>query len=298
MILNRNSAIVYLLLASVVISFGGLIMRNIHFADPWQIAFYRSLAFTFSILIVLVIQYRSNIKSSIMKVGYPGIIGGAFLMATNLFFIQAIANTSVANALFTLSSIPFITTFFAFLFLKETLSLRTIIIMLFALFGIFIMINDGLVSGGFYGNIMSVLTALCFSGFAILVRKYRNIDMVPTLLISGFMIIVVSFFLNNGSLSIPFRDMMLCFLWGGILSGFVNSIFIFATRYLFASEVTFFMLLEFSLGPFWVWLFMNETISRQTMLGGLIVMICVALYSCIEIYISRVKIKRGRIPPT
>jgi len=40
--------------------------------------------------------------------------------------------------------------------------------------------------------------------------------------------------------------------------GFVHSVFIFATRFLLASEVTLFMLLEFSLGPFWVWIFLNE----------------------------------------
>ena len=298
MILNRYSAIFYLLLASVVISFGGLIMRSIHFADPWQIAFYRGVAFTASIFFILLLQYRSSFFLSVKKIGYPGLFGGFLLMVTNLLFIQAIANTSIANALFTLSSIPFITTFLAFIFLKEKLSLRTIIIMLFALIGIFIMINEGLETGGFLGNLLAVLTAICFSGFAIVVRKYRSVDMLPTLLISGLLIVLITFFLNLGNFSVTLRDLLLCFLWGGVLSGFVNSVFIFATRYLFASEVTFFMLLEFSLGPFWVWFFMNEIISRQTMLGGLIVMICVALYSCIEIYISRVKIKRGRIPPT
>ena len=58
------------------------------------------------------------------------------------------------------------------------------------------------------------------------------------------------------------------FFMGRVLSGFVNSVFIFATRYLLASEATFFMLLEFSLGPIWVWIFLNETISQETFYGG------------------------------
>ena len=87
------------------------------------------------------------------------------------------------------------------------------------------------------------------------------------------------------------RDyILLCFLWGGILSSFANIIFIYATRYLNASEVTFFMLLEFSLGPFWVWIFLNETITESTFYGGMIVIFSVCVYSYIEVYKSKIKI--------
>ena len=71
--------------------------------------------------------------------------------------------------------------------------------------------------------------------------------------------------------------------WGGVLSGFVNSAFIFATRYLSASEVTLFMLMEFSLGPMWVWLFLNETVSSQTLAGGAIVIFCVSVNSLLKL---------------
>jgi len=286
---NRYLSILLLIAGSVGISFGGLIMRNISSADPWQIAFYRGLAFLFSITLVLFNQYRQDIFTKIKNTGFPGIAGGFLLMLANLLFIQTLANTSIANALFTLSSIPFITTILAFIFLKEKLSLRTIIIMIFAFVGIFIMINDGLESGRFYGNILAFICALCFSGFVIVVRKFRDIDMLPANMISGFLIIIVSFVVNLGNMKVPIQEILLCFLWGGILSGFVNSVFIFSTRYLLASEATIFMLLEFSMGPFWVWIFLNETISQETFYGGIIVMVSVAVYSLLEIKNTTIK---------
>jgi len=103
-------------------------MRNINTADPWQITFYRALAFLFPITLILFHQHRLGIVTNIKKIGYPGMAGGFFLMLAQLLFIQSIANTSIANALFTLSSIPFITAILAFIFLKEKISLRTIII--------------------------------------------------------------------------------------------------------------------------------------------------------------------------
>ena len=39
------------------------------------------------------------------------------------------------------------------------------------------------------------------------------------------------------------------------------------------------MLLEFCLGPIWVWIFLDELLRLETLIGGLIVMLCVALYS-------------------
>ena len=264
-------------------------MRNINNADPWQIAFYRALAFLFSITLILFHQYRSGIVTNIKKIGYPGMAGGFFLMLAQILFIQSFANTSVANTLFTLSSIPFITAILAFIFLKEKISLRTIIIMIFTFIGIFIMIKDGLETGGIYGNIMALVCAFSFSTFVIILRKSRNIDMMPASLISAVLIVIVSFVICIGNINVPIQDILLCFLWGGVLSGLMNSAFIFSTRFLLASEVTFYMLLEFSLGPFWVWIFLNETISQETFYGGIIVMISVAVYSLFEIKNSKIK---------
>ncbi len=289
MISNRNLSILLLITGFVGISFGGLIMRNINTADPWQIAFYRALAFLFPITLILFHQHRLGIVTNIKKIGYPGMAGGFFLMLAQLLIIQSFANTSIANALFTLSSIPFITAILAFIFLKEKLSLRTIIIIFFAFMGIFIMIKDGLESGGFYGNVLALVCAFSFSGFVIVLRKSRNIDMLPANMVSGVLVIIVSFVISLGNMKVPIQEILLCFLWGGVLSGFVNSVFIFSTRYLLASETTFFMLLEFSLGPFWVWIFLNETISQETFYGGIIVMISVAVYSLLEIKNTKIK---------
>ena len=283
MISNRNLSILFLITGSVGISFSGLIMRNINIADPWQIAFFRALAFIFPIILILFHRHGLGIVTNIKKTGYLGMVGGFFLMLAHLLFIQAIAHTSIANALFTLNLVPFITAILAFLFLKEKISLRTILIMFFAFVGIFIMVKDGLGTGGFYGNILALVCAFSFSTFVIILRKSRNIDMMPVNLISGVLVLIVSFVISLGDINVPIQDILLCFLWGGVLLVCVHSALIFATRFLLASEVTFFMLLEFSLGPFWVWIFLNETISQKTFYGGIIVIISVAVHSLFEI---------------
>ncbi len=289
MISNRNLSILLLITGSVGISFGGLIMRNINNADPWQITFYRSLAFLFSITLVLIYRHNSDILTSIKKIGYPGIAGGFFLMIAQILYVQSFAHTSIANALFTFSTIPFISAFLAFIFLKEKISTTTIVTMFFAFIGIFIMIKDGLETGGFYGNIIALICAFSFSTFVIILRKSRNNDMLPVNLISSVLVLIVSFAISLGEINVPIQDILLCFIWGGVLSGFVHSVFVYSTRFLQASEATLFMLLEFSLGPFWVWIFLNETITQEAFYGGIIVMLSVAVYSFFEIKKTKFK---------
>ena len=72
-------------------------------------------------------------------------------------------------------------------------------------------IKDALGTGGFYGNIMALFCAFSFSAFVIILRQYRNIDMMPVNLISGILILIVSFVISLGNLNVPIQDILLCF---------------------------------------------------------------------------------------
>ena len=162
--------------------------------------------------------------------------------------------------------------------------------MLFGLFGIIVMASDYFDSESFLGSILALLCAISFSLYTLVMSRNRLNDMYPTLLVSGIFLGLVTYILNYNALLIPVKDMLLCILWEGILSSFANIIFIYATKYLNTSEVTFFILLEFALGPFWVWIFLNETITENTFYGGMIVMLSVCVYNCIQLYKSKIKI--------
>ena len=296
LISNRNLSLLFLTTACVGISFQGLIMRNINYADAWQILFFRALGFVFSITIILSFKYKSAIVVNIKKIGLPGIFIGVLHSISNLLVVFSFSKTTIANTLFTLSSIPFITAILALIFLKEKISLRTILIMLIAFIGIFIMIKDGLeTSGAHIGNLMALGSAICFSGFIIIMRKYNKVDMIPTSLISGIIIIFVSFVVTQGNIDIPIQEILLSFFWGAALNGFMNIALIFSTRFLYASEVTLFTLVEYSLGPLWVWIFLDEIITKMTLYGGLIVMLSVATYCLFEVHNQRNKNKSENI---
>ena len=95
------------------------------------------------------------------------------------------------------------------------------------------------------------------------------------------MLIALLFTWDN--LFISWNDLLICFILGGLLSATVNTLFLIAAKHLFAAELTLFMLLEFTLGPIWVWIFVNEVPTFWTLIGGSIVILAVLLKSLSEL---------------
>ena len=268
-------------------SFGGLIVRNMEDADPWQINFYRSIALMIAVTIILLVQYRRLAITYVRGIGRPGVVGGIMLGMAGITFLQSLTHTTVANTLFTLSAIPFITAALARVLLKERLNRSTVIAMMAAAIGISIMLSEGLGGGSIYGNAMAFTTACCFASFAVIVRRNRQTDMLPTVLVSGLVVMIISGSLRIGDLGIPLHDLLLCFLWGGLLAGIANWTFIIAARHIAAAVVTLVMLLEFALGPIWVWLFLSEEPSGWTLFGGIVVITSVAVRALVELRVSK-----------
>ncbi len=271
----RKLAILLMIASSVVISFSGLIVRILE-VGPLVMNFYRGMFLMCAVMVLLVVRYRGATIVRVISVGWSGIIAGIMLAAAAITFLQSLTHTTVANTLFVLAAIPFVTAGLAWIFLKERPNSATLITMVIAFAGIVIMIGEGFTIGAAYGNIMALLTTLSFSIYAVLVRRNRQVDMLPAILISTLIIMVVVALMRQGELEISRQDLWLCLLWGGVMSGFTSACFIVASRHIVAAELTIFMLLEFALGPVWVWLFVNESPSRWTLVGGTLV-ICAVL---------------------
>ena len=280
---RRVFAMILMIISSVVISFGGLVVRSMEVADTWQINFYRSVAFLAAVALVVGLRHRRNVFASIRAIGRPGLLAGSIVSIAGVAFLQSLTHTTVANTLFTMSAIPFMTAVLARIFLRESLAPATVITMAIAALGIIAMVAEGVGAGSTYGNAMALITVCSFSSYAVILRHNRRVDMLPTLLVSGTLIGAISLVMRFDDLALPLWDIGLCFLWGGLMSGMVNWFFILASRHLAAAELTLFMLLEFSLGPLWVWWFLNEVPSRWTMIGGGVVILSVAVRAFIEL---------------
>ena len=271
----------------VLISVNGLVIRSFESANDWQIIFYRQAFFIVGLLLVLIFQYRSRLPGMFLHVGWAGIGAGISLGLANPTFIIALSHTTVASALFTISASPLITAVLARIFLKEHISRPTMVAIVVAMIGITIMVSDGLLSGSVFGNLLALLCAFFFSMFVVFLRVGKDRNMLPSSVMGAVMGGMIGMVGSNFDFRIPLHDVSLCFLWGAIIVTTVHYFFTLASRYITGAEIMLITLIEFTLGPIWVWLVFQEQPTNIALVGGFIVLSSVAARAVIIIHQER-----------
>ena len=76
--------------------------------DTWGLLFYRGAIPFVTVLLVLLLLYRSNILNIFISIGIAGLIYAAVFALTNITFIISIQNTNVANTLVMIALAPMI----------------------------------------------------------------------------------------------------------------------------------------------------------------------------------------------
>jgi len=270
--LGARYAVLFVLLSGFLNSFGGLILRNIQDASEWQIVVFRTGSLSLALLIMMLMRKPGDFLASIARIGSWGLVAALLFATMQTLFVFSLSNTTVANTVFILSSGPIITAVLARLVLGERVDMATWGILLLALIGVTLMVGDGLSSDSWLGNLAAVGGAVSFAGFVVIFRAKRQVDMMPSVVIGGFIAMAVAAIMTGGQLSIPLPDLALSVFWGGIISSAVLAFFTVASRHLSGAELTLLLMLEYFLGPFWVWLFINEVPSMMTLVGGAIVL--------------------------
>ena len=256
------------LLAGFLWSLQGVTIRLLEVANSEQTVFWRNLSQCGALIIFIAIRNRGDVFGAIRRAGKLAVLGGTFQTVSSVTVVFAFAYTTVANVNFILSTSPFMAGFLAWIFLRERLATRTIAAMAVALAGVGIMMLDGLTGGHLIGNGLVVITTLCFSALAVILRTNRHVDMLPTIFWGAGFGTIAGFILSGGAIDLPMRDILLCVVMGAIQIGLGQALFILASRHVPAALLAFLSLSEIVLGPIWAWLGVNEVPSELTLVGG------------------------------
>ncbi len=263
-------------LGACSLSFGGLIVKSFEGANLWQILFWRSLFFILVVTIFLFFSYKKNFFLAFKKSGLPGLFGGVILSSGFCGYVFAMYNTTVANTNFIIQTQTIFLAIFGYFFLKERITKITLISILLAISGIFLMVGSSLSPGQMTGNIAAFSMPMSFAFLILIVRKYPNVDMVPLQLIAGIFAMIIGY-LVAGKINISSYDIFLGFLAGFFQLGFGFILITIGARSTPSAMVGIIMLTEAVLGPLWAWLFVNENPPFIVLIGGTIVIFAVLL---------------------
>jgi|TARA_B110000971_G_C19933092_1_gene464955 DME family drug/metabolite transporter len=262
------------ILGAFFLSWGGLLVREWDGSDIWQILFWRALFFTITLIIFLYSIYKNEAISIIKKSGFPGLLGGITMSIGFIAYIVSMTETSVANVLFIISTQTIWLAIFGYLFLKEKINLKTLLSILLAMTGIVVMISGSLSTGSLFGNLIALFIPINFAFLILLIRKFSKLDLVPALFYGGIIIIILAFFMAD-TILVSKNNLLVGFLLGTFQHACGFICIVIGARSTPAVVVGLLMLVETLLGPFWVYIFLNEIPPMSVFVGGSIIVIAV-----------------------
>ena len=250
--------------------------------ETWGMLFYRG-AIPFAVVLIgLLIFYNKNFLNALFNVGYTGIFYTISFAICNITFLVSIQNTNVANTLVMVAMAPMISAILGGIFLKEVPDKKTWLAILITFFSAIYIFYDSIKLGNFFGDFMGLVTATGLAVNAVLVRSAKDRDLLPSAVLGKLCVAIFAFFfvesfdlVGNDMIYIP----LMCVLCVAIPFVLVTI----APRYIPAEEVNLFFLLETIIGPIWVWMIIKEQPSMETVQGGIIIIVTIAIHSFLKL---------------
>ena len=250
--------------------------------ETWGMLFYRGAIPFIVVLTGLLIFYKKNFFKVLFSMGIHGIFYALIFAITNITFIVSIQNTNVANTLVMIAMAPMLSAILGGIFLKELPDKKTWTAILITFGAAVYIFYDSIQLGNFIGDLFGLITALGLAIGAVIVRSAKNKDLVPAAVIGKLLVAIfaVSFV---KSFALVELDLIIVPLMCVMCVALPFVLVTIAPRFISAAEVNLFFLLETIIGPIWVWLFINEQPTLETIQGGSIIILTIAIHSFLKI---------------
>ena len=269
---------ILLLFGGFCLSWGGFVIRSFEEATVWQILLLRSVFFMIALMIFLIATYKKNTIKIIKDAGLSAVLGGLVMSLSFIAFVVSMSITTVANVVFIISTQTMFLAIFGYFYLKEKVSLISFFSILLAMGGITIMVGDSLLTGSFLGNIVALAIPINFSILVMIIRKNKNLDMVPAIFYSGIFSIIYGLILSE-SLVFTSHDILMGFFLGVPQLAFGFICITIGSRTTPSTTIGLLMLTETLFAPIWVWVFLNEIPPFSVLIGGCVIITAIILKS-------------------
>ena len=271
---NNNNQVKGLILTSIgvlAIVPDSILIRLIQ-ADILTITFWRALIPGIIISFAVMIFYREPTLNFIKSPKPSGLIFIVSHSFGTLLFVVAIELTSIASALFIISTSPIFAAIISRIFLNEKITIRMIYTIIGALIGI------GIITLGSFntepafavGDIAALGTAFCLAISLTAARSASNFSMIPAVGISSLITpLCILYFIDPFNLQ--FSDWIFILLLGVVFAPIATCLIATGPRYITSAEVSLLLLLEAVLAPILAWFILFEFPGYQTIIGGIVV---------------------------
>ena len=250
--------------------------------ETWGLVFYRGMIPFFTVLIGMLIVYKSNFFKMLFNSGYHGLIFITTFSITNITFVVSIQNTNVANTLIMIAMAPMLSAILGAIFLKEIPDQKTWVAIAVTFLAAVYIFYDSLQLGNVYGDILGFITGLGLAINAVTIRSAKKKNLLPAAVVGKLCVAIFAMFFIETYTLID-RDLFIVPLMSIMCVAIPFVLVTIAPRFIPAEEVNLFFLLETIIGPFWVWMVIKEQPSIETIQGGMIIILTIAIHSFLKL---------------
>ena len=250
--------------------------------DTWGLVFYRGIIPFFTVFFVMLLIYKLNFFKILFTSGYHGLIYVGTFSVTNITFVVSIQNTNVANTLLMIATAPMLSAILGAIFLKEPPDKKTWISIIITFFAIIYIFFDSLKLGNFYGDILGFITAIGLAVGAVTIRSAKSKNLVPAAVVGKLLVATFALFFIESFMLVE-KDLIIVPLMCILCVAIPFVLVTIAPRFIPAAEVNLFFLLETIIGPIWVWLIIKEQPSIETLYGGVVIILTIAIHSFLKL---------------
>ena len=250
--------------------------------DTWSLVFYRGIIPFFTVLIGMLLIYKANFFKMLFTSGRHGIIYIITFSITNIAFVVSIQNTNVANTLVMIAMAPMLSAILGAIFLKEMPDSKTWIAIAVTFFAAIYIFYDSLQLGNIFGDLLGLVCALGLAVGAVTIRSAKTKNLVPAAVVGKLLVAVFAIFFIE-TYALVGRDLLIVPLMCVMCVAIPFVLVTIAPRFIPAEEVNLFFLLETIIGPIWVWMIIKEQPSLETIEGGIVIILTIAIHSFLKL---------------
>ena len=250
--------------------------------DTWGLVFYRGIIPFFTVFLIMLVIYKLNFFKMLLSSGYHGLLYVATFSITNITFVVSIQNTNVANTLVMIATAPMLSAILGAIFLKEPPDKKTWISIIVTFLAIIYIFFDSIKLGNFYGDVLGFITAIGLAVGAVTIRSAKSKNLVPAAVVGKMFVALFAMFFIE-SYALVEQDLIIVPLMCIMCVAIPFVLVTIAPRFIPAAEVNLFFLLETIIGPVWVWMVIKEQPSIETIQGGLVIILTIAIHSFLKL---------------
>jgi drug/metabolite transporter (DMT)-like permease len=237
---------------------------------------------------------RAGTLTLFARMGPAGLaVAGCFTVATTSFVV-ALQFTTVANVLLMQAGVPLIAALISRILFGEPLRLITGLAIAAVIAGVAVMVSDSLTGRvSPIGDGLALLIALAFATATVITRHHAGIRMTPAVCTGATLGCGIALVVNlaaGTSIAVEAWQLPVLGVFGVSL-GLGLALFTQGARLIPSAFAALLGTAETILGPLWVWLFLDETPSPRTIIGGAIVLAAIVGYLAWQLSNNR-KIRR------